>query len=80
MTDIERIAYEADPFGKDGMLYYAATDTPETLQRFYDLVRNEVLEEAAKVCDERSMFSSCAAESDTIYDCAAAIRALKVKT
>ena len=45
--EIIRLASEADPFGEHGRLYQVAALTPETLVRFYHIVRNAVLEEAA---------------------------------
>ena len=87
--NIEQLAREA---GATGMVHAGtAPDGPITafrfsrdngsLERFAALVRNEALEEAAVKCDEKAMFAECASESDTIYDCAAAIRSMKeVKT
>ena len=50
MIDIERLAHEAGP----GLATLADIDGwPVQLQRFAALVRNAVLEEAAKVADEK---------------------------
>lgn len=49
------------------------------LQRFYELVRNEVLEEAAKVCESLDEASGpCAWHYEiATQDCATAIKGLK---
>ncbi len=88
MIDVQKLARDADPFGEDGRLFYVAAVTPETLERFAALV----LEEAAKVCDERAMRNKLAAEGADDDDatslrsaawqmsvCAADIRSLKPK-
>jgi hypothetical protein len=75
MIDIEKLAREA---AKDHPDFDEDVEAPEPeLLAFFQRFAALVLEEAAKCCDEKSMFASCASESDTIYDCAHAIRALK---
>lgn len=76
--EIIKLAREADPFGEHGRLYQVAALTPETLIRFCHIIRNEALEEAARVCIETgSTKGSCDAAFDTADACAAAIRAMK---
>lgn len=88
MIDVQKLARAADPFGEDGRLFFVASATPETLERFAALV----LEEAAKVCDERAMRNELATEGADDDDatslrsaawqmsvCAADIRSLKPK-
>lgn len=89
MIDIERLAREAAKGHPD---YTPDIDPPEPelmafFERFAALVRNEVLEEAAKVCDDDadSHHENQHGASDGRYDwkedsardCAAAIRSLK---
>jgi chromatin segregation and condensation protein Rec8/ScpA/Scc1 (kleisin family) len=85
MIDIERLAREAGTT-RDGRLYLAYL---EDLHRFAALVRNEVLEEAAKVCDEKAKrnFPKSSENTDMYMAqahwaevCARTIRALKNKT
>jgi sugar phosphate isomerase/epimerase len=52
---------------------------PDSLERFANLVRAEVLEEAAGVC-ERIDTAAFGVERPAPNDCAAAIRQLKEKT
>lgn len=88
MIDVQKLARAADPFGEEPRLFFVAAATPETLERFAALV----LEEAAKVCDERAMRNELAAEGADDDDapslrsaawqmsvCAADIRSLKPK-
>lgn len=88
MIDVQKLARKADPFGGDGRLFYVAMNTPKTLERFAALV----LEEAAKVCDDRAMRNELATEGSDDDDatslrsaawqmsvCAAEIRSLKPK-
>ena len=89
MIDIERLAREAGGTVMQPYDYGAAPDrmilTFEALQRFAALVRNEVLEEAAKVCAaEKVNYELTQHAADEAYNmavdhCAAAIRALKEK-
>jgi hypothetical protein len=80
MIDIEKLAREAGP----GLATLADIDGwPFQLQRFAALLRNEVLEEAAKVCAaEKVNYELTQHAADEAYNmaadhCVAAIRALK---
>ena len=87
MIDIEQLAREAG-FSEtlsDG--FWVSTNTARA--RFAALVRNEVLEEAAKVCDEKANrnFPKSSENTDMYMAqahwaevCARTIRALKNKT
>jgi hypothetical protein len=76
MIDIEQLAREAG-FGN------YASEARSIFERFAALVRNEVLEEAAKVCAaEKVNYELTQHAADEAYNmavdhCAAAIRALK---
>jgi hypothetical protein len=84
MIDIERLAREAGLEEAVGGLFYASNDG---LQRFAALVRNEVLEEAAKCCDEAADSLDSGKRTnqvdrhtaDVLRRRSAAIRALKDK-
>jgi hypothetical protein len=90
MIDIERLAREADMIDfRDNKDDPHVQQFLEFLERFAALVRNEVLEEAAKVCDEKANRNfPKSSENTDIYMaqahwaevCARTIRALKNKT
>lgn len=67
--EIIRMALEADPFGVDGRLYAMSQLTPETLERFAELVAAAEREACAKVAE----WQPC--ESRTPQRIADAIRA-----
>ena len=88
--EIIRMAREADPFGMVGRLYAMSQLTPETLERFADLVAAAEREACAKVCYEEALIRTkagqshpeesdsrgrCFATAGAAINCAAAIRA-----
>lgn len=87
MINIERLAREAGFIWLDDYLIGGSLSAPQPdkplLQRFAALVRNEVLEEAAKLADEKYQARKANGfprEASTARSLAAAIRALKDKT
>ena len=71
--DVIRLAREASQYGESGLLYEVAKRSPLTLERFAALISAEVMEEAAKVCENLPMQQ----EIDVRDEAAAAIRARK---
>ncbi len=72
MTNIEKLAREAGAIPVHEKPKQLAIVGQENIQRFYVLVRAEVLEEAAKVCDDVGEHPSLEPRH-----CAASIRASK---
>jgi hypothetical protein len=75
MSDLERLAREAGMSQLAGTTFSGCAMTPEILAKFYTLVRNEALEEAAQECERD--YAATTDLSYTPYTSAWVIRSMK---